>query len=91
MSIQSEIPAACALAQLSRGSGGRIHSILVGKEESKRLQVMGLHAGSPFTLLLGPDRRGVVLDSAGTRIALGREWLERILVLPLQQGGENYG
>ena len=58
MSIQSEIPAACALAQLSRGSGGRIHSILGGREESKRLQVMGLHAGSPFTLLLGLRQHG---------------------------------
>ncbi|MDD3759923.1 MAG: FeoA domain-containing protein [Acidithiobacillus sp.] len=45
--------------------------------------VMGLRPGTAFTLLLGPDRRGVVLDSAGTRIALGREWLEQIQVRPL--------
>ncbi|MEY2341727.1 ferrous iron transport protein A [Acidithiobacillus sp. IBUN Pt1247-S3] len=69
-----------SLAQLSRGNQGVIHAIHGAANESKRLLIMGLRPGSAFTLLLGPDRRGVVLDSAGTRIALGREWLDQIQV-----------
>lgn len=77
------------LGQLSRGARGIIHAVRGTSNESKRLLVMGLRPGTAFTLLLGPDRRGVVLDSAGTRIALGREWLEQIQIRPLSSFGED--
>ncbi|UTV80847.1 ferrous iron transport protein A [Acidithiobacillus sp. YTS05] len=76
------------LGQLSRGARGIIHAVRGTSNEGKRLLVMGLRPGTAFTLLLGPDRRGVVLDSAGTRIALGREWLEQVQVRPLSSSGE---
>lgn len=81
LTMQSE-PMSCTLGSLKAGGHGRIHRLLAPEDERLRLQNLGLRAGSSFTLQLGPDRRGVVLESGGTRVALGKEWLEQILVIP---------
>jgi Fe2+ transport system protein FeoA len=72
----------CTLGSLKAGSCGRIQNVRAPEDERRRLQNLGLRPGSVFTLRLGPDRRGVVLESGGTRVALGREWLDQILVVP---------
>ncbi|WP_308388212.1 FeoA family protein [Acidithiobacillus sp. AMEEHan] len=82
--MQSD-PNICALGSLKVGSQGRIHRLLAPEQERLRLQNLGLRPGSSFHLRLGPDRRGVVLESGGTRVALGKEWLEQILVIPAEE------
>ncbi len=71
------------LAQLSRGAHARIETLLLDTQEKKRLLMLGLRTGMVIRLRMGPDGRGAVLESAGTTIALGREWLDKIQVHPL--------
>lgn len=89
MKEQANAQEICTLAQLSRGTRALLYAIQGTASESKHLLIMGLRPGSEITVLLGPDRRGLVLASAGTRIALGREWLERIQVRQTPHSGRD--
>ena len=70
------------LARLPVGSHARIERILGGRLLVHRLLGLGLRVGSEVELT---HRRGggVVLASAGTRVALGAGVAEKLLVLPL--------
>jgi len=70
------------LAKLPVGSHARIEQILGGRLLVHRLLGLGLRVGCVVELT---HRRGggVVLASAGTRVALGAGVAEKLLVLPV--------
>lgn len=79
---QTTAEATVVLARLPVGSRARIERILGGRLLVHRLLGLGLRVGSEVELT---HRRGggVVLASAGTRVALGAGVAEKVLVLPL--------
>jgi ferrous iron transport protein A len=79
---QTTAEATVVLARLPVGSRVRIERILGGRLLVHRLLGLGLRVGSEVELT---HRRGggVVLASAGTRVALGAGVAEKLLVQPL--------
>ncbi len=71
-----------ALAQLPPGARARIAEIQGGRELTRRLLGLGLRIGSEVELL-HQRGRGVVVASAGNRIALGGGVAEKLLTEPL--------
>jgi ferrous iron transport protein A len=68
-----------ALARLPLGSHATVRRILGGRQLTHRLLSLGLRVGSEIELT---QRRGggVVVASAGTRVALGAGVAEKLLV-----------
>ncbi len=71
-----------SLAQMSLGARARIVEIRGGREMTRRLLSLGLRIGSEVELLHHRGR-GVVVASAGNRIALGGGVAEKVLAEPL--------
>ena len=71
-----------ALAQLPLGARARIAEVQGGREMTRRLLSLGLRIGSEVELLHHRGR-GVVVASAGNRIALGGGVAEKVLTEPL--------
>lgn len=71
-----------SLAQLPLGARVRIAKIQGGREMTRRLLGLGLRIGSEVELLHHRGR-GVVVASAGNRIALGGGVAEKVLTEPL--------
>jgi len=74
-----------ALASLPIGSHARITAILGGHGLHRRLMGLGLRVGSEIDVL-HQRGRGVVVASAGNRIALGGGVAEKLLIEPLPPG-----
>jgi len=70
------------LASLPIGSHARITAILGGHGLHRRLMGLGLRIGSEIAVL-HQRGRGVVVASAGNRIALGGGVAEKLLIEPL--------
>ncbi len=64
------------------GTQARIAQILGGKRLARRLLGLGLRVGSEISVLQQRNR-GVVVASAGTRVALGGTVAEKLLMQPL--------
>ncbi|PLX60563.1 FeoA domain-containing protein [Sedimenticola selenatireducens] len=62
----------------------RITRIQGDKGLARRLLGLGLRVGSEITVLQ-QRRRGVVVASAGTRVALGSSVADKLLMQPLDQ------
>ena len=77
-----------ALTNLSIGSRARIVSILGGHGLHLRLLGLGLRVGSEIEVL-HQRGRGVVVASAGNRIALGGGVAEKLLIEPLPPATNN--
>jgi ferrous iron transport protein A len=78
------------LARLPVGSRACIRRIQGGRQLTHRLLSLGLRVGSEIELT---QRRGggVVVASAGTRVALGAGVAEKLLVERLPDAAENSG
>lgn len=70
------------LSQVPSGTQARISQIRGGKMLTRRLLALGLRVGSVI-LVVQQRRRGVVVASAGTRVALGGTVAEKLLMQPL--------
>lgn len=70
------------LSQVPTGTEARIAQIQGGKMLTRRLLALGLRVGSVI-LVVQQRRRGVVVASAGTRVALGGTVAEKLLMQPL--------
>jgi len=71
------------LLALKNGHSGRISSIEGGKPMVRRMLALGLRVGTVVNML---NHRGksVVIQNAGTRVALGPGIAEKLLVEPLE-------
>jgi len=71
-----------SLSELRVGQHGRIAEIRGGRELTRRLLSLGLRVGMEVDVL---HRRGhgVVVASAGTRVALGAGVADKLYVTPL--------
>ena len=76
-----------SLIDVPVGSLVRISKMLAGQKMVRRMLGLGLRVGSHVTIL---HHRGnsVVVESGGTRIALGRGVVEKILAQPLAEDSE---
>ena len=72
-----------SLLELKTGRSGRIASIEGGKQMVMRMLSLGLRVGTVVNML---NHRGksVVIQNAGTRVALGPGMAEKLLVEPLE-------
>ena len=72
-----------SLLTLQNGRSGRICSIEGGKQMVRRMLSLGLRVGTVVNML---NHRGksVVIQNAGTRVALGPGIAEKLLVEPLE-------
>ena len=72
-----------SLILLENGHSGRIASIEGGKLMVRRMLSLGLRVGTVVNML---NHRGksVVIQNAGTRVALGPGIAEKLLVEPLE-------
>ena len=72
-----------SLLTLKNGHSGRISSIEGGKQMVRRMLSLGLRVGTVVNML---NHRGksVVIQNAGTRVALGPGIAEKLLVEPLE-------
>ena len=75
---------ATSLLCLKNGHSGRIASIEGGKKMVRRMLSLGLRVGTVVNML---NHRGksVVIQNAGTRVALGPSIAEKLLVEPLEK------
>ena len=80
----SETQATTSLLSLKNGHRGRIASIDGGKQMVRRMLSLGLRVGTVVNML---NHRGksVVIQNAGTRVALGPGMAEMLLVEPLNK------
>lgn len=71
-----------SLLSLQNGGCARIVSIEGGKRITKRMLSLGLRVGTVINML---NHRGssVVIQNAGTRVALGSGMVEKLLIEPL--------
>lgn len=71
------------LLSLKNGRSGRIASIEGGNQMVRRMLSLGLRVGTVVNML---NHRGksVVIQNAGTRVALGPGIAEKLLVEPLE-------
>jgi len=72
------------LDHVPAGVQARITRIQGDKGLARRLLGLGLRVGSEITVLQ-QRRRGVVVASAGTRVALGSSVADKLLMQPLDQ------
>lgn len=72
------------LNQMPTGAHARIAEIRGDKGLARRLLGLGLRVGSEISILQ-QRRRGVVVASAGTRVALGSSVADKLLMQPLDQ------
>lgn len=72
------------LDHVPAGAQARITRIQGDKGLARRLLGLGLRVGSEITVLQ-QRRRGVVVASAGTRVALGSSVADKLLMQPLDQ------
>ncbi|WP_234422180.1 FeoA family protein [Sedimenticola thiotaurini] len=70
------------LDHIPAGTRARIAQIQGGKLLTRRLLALGLRVGSEI-LVVQQRRRGVVVASAGCRVALGGTIAEKLLMQPL--------
>lgn len=72
-----------SLLALQNGRRARIASIEGGKQMVRRMLSLGLRVGTVVNML---NHRGksVVIQNAGTRVALGPGMAEKLLVEPLE-------
>ena len=72
-----------SLLSLKKGHSGRITSIDGGKIMVRRMLSLGLRVGTVVNML---NHRGksVVIQNAGTRVALGPGIAEKLLIEPLE-------
>ncbi|WP_260294350.1 FeoA domain-containing protein [Sedimenticola hydrogenitrophicus] len=84
--METAVPAAnpLTLAQIPAGTCARITHIVGGKGLIRRLLGLGLRVGSEISVLQ-QRRRGVVVASAGTRVALGASVADKLLMQPLDR------
>ncbi len=84
----SKIQPTASLLTLKNGHSGRISSIEGGKKVVRRMLSLGLRVGTVVNML---NHRGksVVIQNAGTRVALGPSMAEKLLVEPLES--QNHG
>jgi len=76
-------PATTSLLSLKKGHCGRIAAIDGGKIMVRRMLSLGLRVGTVVNML---NHRGksVVIQNAGTRVALGPGIAEKLLIEPLE-------
>lgn len=72
------------LDHIPAGTHARIARIQGDKGLARRLLGLGLRVGSEIRVLQ-QRRRGVVVASAGTRVALGASVADKLLMQPLDQ------
>ncbi len=79
----SNLEPTTSLLTLQNGSSGRISSIEGGKQMVRRMLSLGLRVGTVVNML---NHRGksVVIQNAGTRVALGPGIAEKLRVEPLE-------
>lgn len=79
----SETPSTTSLLSLKNGHSGRIAAIDGGKIMVRRMLSLGLRVGTVVNVL---NHRGksMVIQNAGTRVALGPGIAEKLLVEPLE-------
>lgn len=79
----SHLQPTTSLLSLKNGHSGRISSIEGGKQMVRRMLSLGLRVGTVVNML---NHRGksVVIQNAGTRVALGPGIAEKLLVEPLE-------
>jgi ferrous iron transport protein A len=79
----SEALSTTSLLSLQNGHRARISSIEGGKQMVRRMLSLGLRVGTVVNML---NHRGksVVIQNAGTRVALGPGMAEKLLVEPLE-------
>lgn len=70
------------LLALKNGRSGRIASIDGGKQMVRRMLSLGLRVGTVVNML-NHRGRSVVIQNAGTRVALGPGIAEKLLVEPI--------
>jgi len=71
------------LLTLKTGRSGRIASIEGGNQMVRRMLSLGLRVGTVINML-NPRGSSVVIQNAGTRVALGPGMAEKLLVEPLE-------
>jgi len=79
----SELQSTTSLLAIKNGDSARISSIEGGKPMVRRMLSLGLRVGTVVNML---NHRGksVVIQNAGTRVALGPGIAELLLVEPLE-------
>ena len=79
----SDLQPTTSLLTLENGHSGRISSIEGGNQMVLRMLSLGLRVGTVVNML---NHRGnsVVIQNAGTRVALGPGIAEKLLVEPLE-------
>jgi ferrous iron transport protein A len=79
----TNIQATTSLLSLKNGHSGRIASIEGDRQMVRRMLSLGLRVGTVVDML---NHRGksVVIQNAGTRVALGPGIAEKLLVEPLE-------
>jgi len=79
----SELQSTTSLLAIKNGHSARISSIEGGKPMVRRMLSLGLRVGTVVNML---NHRGksVVIQNAGTRVALGPGIAELLLVEPLE-------
>ena len=75
-------PAGTPLCELSVGERARIAKINGDRSMARRLMGLGLRVGSEVSVLQHRNR-GVVLASAGNRVALGAGVADKLIMDPL--------
>jgi len=72
-----------SLLMLENGHSARISSISGGKQLVRRMLALGLRVGAEVNML-NHRGRSVVIQNAGTRVALGHGVAEKLLVEPIE-------
>jgi len=72
-----------SLLTLKNGHSARISSIDGGKQLVRRMLALGLRVGVEVNMI-NHRGRSVVIQNAGTRVALGHGVAEKLLVEPLE-------
>ena len=79
----TEIQPTTSLLSLQKGHSGRIASIEGDSLLVRRMLSLGLRVGTVVNML-NHRGKGVVIQNAGTRVALGSGIAEKLLVEPLE-------
>jgi ferrous iron transport protein A len=79
----SKTQATTSLLNLKNGHSGRIASIDGGKIMVRRMLSLGLRVGTVINML-NHRGRSVVIQNAGTRVALGPSIADKLLIEPLE-------
>mgnify|MGYP003943967521 CR=1 FL=1 len=79
----SELQPTTSLLSLENGHSGRIASIEGDSRLIRRMLALGLRVGTVVNML-NHRGKGVVIQNAGTRVALGSGVAEKLRVEPLE-------